>query len=38
LTQGLIIYVVFICAINFLSVVLQCGIGECHTSGYLLLP
>jgi disulfide bond formation protein DsbB len=35
LTQGLIIYVVCICAINFLSVVVQCGIGECHTSGYL---
>jgi disulfide bond formation protein DsbB len=38
LTHGLIIYVVCICAINFLSVVVQCGIGECHTSGYLFLP
>ena len=38
LTQGLIIYVVCICAINFLSVVVQCGIGECHTSSYLFLP
>jgi disulfide bond formation protein DsbB len=38
LTQGLVIYVVCICAINFLSVVVQCGMGECHTSGYLFLP
>jgi disulfide bond formation protein DsbB len=38
LDQGLVIYVVFICAINFLSVVVQCGMGECHTSGYLSLP
>lgn len=37
LAQGLVIYVVFICAINFLSVVAQCGIGECHTFGYQLL-
>jgi disulfide bond formation protein DsbB len=35
--QGLCIYVIVICAINFLSVVLQCGFGECHTSGYKLL-
>jgi len=38
LAQGLVIYVVFICAINFLSVVVQCGMGECHTFGYQLLP
>lgn len=38
LVQGLGIYVVFICAINFVSVVVQCGMGECHTSGYQLLP
>lgn len=31
-------YVVLICAINLASVVLQCGLGECHTSGYRLLP
>ena len=37
LTQGLVIYVAFICAINFLSVVVQCGMGECHTFGYQLL-
>lgn len=30
-------YVVLICAINFASVVLQCGLGECHTSGYRFL-
>jgi disulfide bond formation protein DsbB len=37
LTRGLVVYVVVICAINFLSVVVQCGMGECHTSGYLFL-
>ncbi len=35
--RGLEIYVVLLCAINFVSVVLQCGLGECHTSGYRLL-
>lgn len=35
--RGLEIYVVLICAINFASVVFQCGLGECHTSGYRLL-
>jgi disulfide bond formation protein DsbB len=35
--RGLEIYVVIICAINFGSVVLQCGLGECHTFGYRLL-
>lgn len=30
-------YVVLICAINVVSVVLQCGLSECHTSGYRLL-
>ena len=37
LTRGLAIYVGFICAINFLSVLVQCGMGDCHTSGYQLL-
>jgi disulfide bond formation protein DsbB len=37
LAQGLIIYVTVICAINFMSVVAQCGWGECHTFGYRLL-
>jgi disulfide bond formation protein DsbB len=35
--RGLEIYVGALAAINFLSVVLQCGLGECHTSGYRLL-
>ncbi len=30
-------YVVLICALNLASVVLQCGLGECHTTGYRLL-
>jgi hypothetical protein len=38
LTQALRIYVVFLCAINFVSVVVQCGIEECHTFGYRFLP
>jgi disulfide bond formation protein DsbB len=35
-TQALAIYVAVICAINFLSVVAQCGLGQCHTMGYCL--
>jgi disulfide bond formation protein DsbB len=31
------LYVVAICLINFGSVILQCGVGACHTSGYNLL-
>jgi len=31
------LYLVLICAINLVSVVLQCGLGACHTSGYPLL-
>jgi len=31
------IYVIAICLINLVSVVLQCGFGECHTFGYKLL-
>jgi disulfide bond formation protein DsbB len=30
-------YVIAICAVNFASVVLQCGLEECHTFGYRLL-
>jgi len=37
LVWGLAVYVVFICAVNFISVVAQCGMGECHTFGYRLL-
>ena len=35
--RGLELYVVFLCALNFVSVVLQCGLGQCHTFGYQLL-
>ena len=31
------LYVIAICLINFVSVILQCGAGACHTSGYGLL-
>jgi disulfide bond formation protein DsbB len=37
LVQSLGIYILVICAINFLSVFVQCGFGECHTTGYKLL-
>jgi disulfide bond formation protein DsbB len=36
LVQSLVFYVVAICAINFLSVIAQCGLDQCHTSGYRL--
>jgi len=35
--RPLLIYVVVICAINFFSVIAQCGLDQCHTSGYRLL-
>jgi disulfide bond formation protein DsbB len=35
--QALAVYVIVICAINFLSVVAQCGLDQCHTFGYRLL-
>lgn len=31
------LYVIAICVINLASVVLQCGLGECHTFNYKLL-
>jgi disulfide bond formation protein DsbB len=31
------LYVIALCAINLVSVILQCGLGECHTFGYKLL-
>ncbi len=37
LTGLLGFYVIILCAINFLSVIVQCGMGECHTFGYKLL-
>ncbi len=30
-------YVITLCAINFVSVILQCGFDACHTMGYKLL-
>lgn len=35
--EALSVYVIVLCAINFGSVILQCGLGECHTDGYALL-
>ena len=37
-TRGLEFYVVLLAAFNLLAVVLQCGLVECHTTGYRLLP
>jgi disulfide bond formation protein DsbB len=37
LAQALDLYVIAICLINLGSVILQCGAGACHTSGYKLL-
>jgi hypothetical protein len=37
LAQGLALYVVALCAVNFVSVIAQCGLGACHTFGYRLL-
>jgi disulfide bond formation protein DsbB len=34
---ALSIFVIILCAINFVSVFLQCGLNECHTFGYQLL-
>jgi hypothetical protein len=31
------LYVIAIALVNFGSVVVQCGLGECHTTGYTLL-
>lgn len=33
----LTLYIIAICLINFVSVILQCGLGECHTFNYKLL-
>jgi disulfide bond formation protein DsbB len=35
--DGLSLYLIVICAINLVSVILQCGLGQCHTFGYRLL-
>src|SRR5262249_22999958 len=34
---ALSLYVIVIALVNFGSVVVQCGVGECHTTGYALL-
>lgn len=31
------LFVVALCAVNLVSAVLQCGFGQCHTTGYSLL-
>lgn len=31
------VYLIALCLVNLVSVVLQCGFGECHTFGYKLL-
>ena len=31
------LYVIALALVNFTSVVVQCGLGECHTTGYALL-
>ena len=36
ITHLLWIYVIATCAINFLSVIAQCGLDQCHTLGYRL--
>jgi disulfide bond formation protein DsbB len=35
--RGLELYLVALCALNVITVVLQCGLGACHTEGYRLL-
>jgi disulfide bond formation protein DsbB len=30
-------YMIFLCAVNFVSVIVQCGLDACHTMGYKLL-
>jgi disulfide bond formation protein DsbB len=37
IADALSLYVIAICVINLVSVVLQCGFGECHTFNYKLL-
>jgi disulfide bond formation protein DsbB len=37
IADALSLYVVVICVVNLISVVVQCGFGECHTFAYKLL-
>lgn len=31
------VFVILLCVVNLVSVIVQCGLGECHTTGYRLL-
>jgi disulfide bond formation protein DsbB len=37
IADALSAYVILLCVINLVSVVIQCGLGQCHTTGYRLL-
>lgn len=37
LASALSVYIILICVVNLTSVILQCGLGECHTFSYKLL-
>jgi disulfide bond formation protein DsbB len=37
LARVLSLYVMALCAVNLVSVIIQCGLGQCHTFGYALL-
>lgn len=37
MADALSAYVVLLCVVNLVSVVIQCGLGECHTTGYQML-
>lgn len=37
LANVLTFYVIALCLINLVSVIVQCGLGQCHTTGYRLL-
>jgi disulfide bond formation protein DsbB len=37
LASALSVYIILICVVNLVSVILQCGLGECHTFSYKLL-
>lgn len=37
IADGVSVYVIALCLINLVSVLLQCGLGQCHTFGYKLL-
>ena len=37
LASAVMIYVLVLCAINFVSVIVQCGADACHTTEYRML-